>query len=71
MDNTDYPKVRKAATKQGWSVESKADGEMFFSPDGVSKAHWLFTPSDRNAIKSFMRDLKRGGFIWPPSKRRK
>ncbi len=67
MDNKDFSEVRKAAKRQGWDVRPTSDGEMFYSPDGKSKALWHHTPSDRNALKVFVRQLKRGGFIWPPS----
>lgn len=38
---------------------------MFLSPDGVHAATWHRTPSARNAMKRFIDDLRRGGFVWP------
>jgi hypothetical protein len=71
MASKEYAKVRKEAEKQGWRVESTADGEMFFSPDGVSKAAWHHAhgSSDPNALKAHIRNMKRGGFRWPPPKK--
>jgi hypothetical protein len=69
MDNKEYPKVRKAAIRQGWRPKPTKDGEMLLSPDGVTKAHWHKTPSDHRALDNFMRDLRKGGFKWPPPKR--
>jgi hypothetical protein len=60
MDNKDFPKVRKAARRQGWHVEATSDGEMFYSPDGRSKALWHHTPSDRNAMKAFRAPTQEG-----------
>ena len=52
-----YAKVREEAVEQGWRVEPTADGEMFFSPDGVSKAAWHtgHASSDPNALKAHIR----------------
>ncbi|MGH2596836.1 MAG: hypothetical protein ACRDH7_12840 [Actinomycetota bacterium] len=68
----EFVKVRKEAERQGWRVEPTADGEMFFSPDGTTMAAWHtgHASSDPNALKAHIRNLKKGGFRWPPTKRR-
>lgn len=67
MDKGDYPKVRRAAVKQGWRVERTAQGEMFYSPDGRSQALWhtAHASSDRHALDAHVRRLRKGGFRWP------
>lgn len=69
VDNGDYPMVRREALRQGWRIVPKKSGEMFLSPDGERKAMWHFTPSDRNALKKFIRILQGGGFPWPVGSR--
>jgi hypothetical protein len=66
----DYGKVRKEAIRQGWRVEATSDGEMFYSPDGSSKAAWhaAHASSDPNALKAHIRTMKKGGLRWPPPK---
>ncbi len=66
----DFRKIRKAALEQGWHVERTKAGEMFKSPDGVHMATWHYTPSDQRAVKNFLAKLRKGGFLWPPPKRR-
>lgn len=66
----DYRKIRKAAIDQGWRVLPTRSGEMFYSPDGISKALWHHTPSDQRAVKNFLAELKRGGLRWLPSRKR-
>jgi hypothetical protein len=61
----DYREVRRAALRQGWTIERRKNGEMFKSPDGITTAMWHRTPSDVNAIRRFVDDLRRGGFKWP------
>jgi len=61
----DYRAVRRAALRQGWTIEARKNGEMFKSPDGVTTAMWHRTPSDVNAIRKFVRRLEKGGFEWP------
>jgi hypothetical protein len=70
MDNREYPKVRRAAQRQGWSVVPTAHGEMLLAPDGRSKVMWhrAHTSSDPNALNSLVRDMRRMGFRWPPPK---
>jgi hypothetical protein len=67
----DYRKIRKAALGQGWRIEGTKAGEMFYSPDGKTKALWHFTPSDPRAMKNFLSVLKSGGLEWPASKKRR
>jgi hypothetical protein len=66
-----YEEIRSEAIKQGWRIEPKRHGEMFLSPDGRSTAMWhrLHRSSDPNALKALVRDLRRGGFMWPPLRR--
>jgi len=67
MDNKDYPKVRKAALKQDWRVESVAQGEMFFSPEGSTTVTWhrQHRSSSPYALDRFVRELRRSGFKYP------
>lgn len=66
MENRDYLKVRREALRQGWRISSIKSGEMFLSPNGIHAATWHRTPSAQNAIKRFVDQLRRGGFVWPP-----
>lgn len=73
MDNKDYPKVRKAARKQGWRVEPTEHGEMFYSPDGSTKVAWhqSHSSSDPHALDALVRRLRATGvFVYPPRKGR-
>ncbi len=72
MDNRDYPKVRKAARKQGWRVEATTEGEMLYAPDGQSKIVWhtAHASSDPHALDSLVREMRKSGFRWPPMRRR-
>ena len=70
MENRDYLKVRREALRQGWRISKIKSGEKLLSPDGIHSATWHRTPSAKNAIKSFVNDLRRGGFVWPPPKGR-
>jgi hypothetical protein len=65
----DFRKIRKEALKQGWVPEPISSGEMFYSPNGVDKVAWHNTPSDVRAVRNFLSELKKGGFIWPPPKK--
>ncbi len=64
MDNKEYPKVRKAARKQGWKIEPIKSGEMFYSPDLQTKVPWHFahSSSDPHALDGFVRELRKAGF---------
>lgn len=73
MDNKDFPKVRKAASRQGWVPEPTADGEMFYAPDGSTKVAWhhAHASSDPHALDAFVRRLRATGlFVYPPRKGR-
>jgi len=61
----DYREVRRAALRQGWTIERRKNGEMFKSRDGVTQVMWHSTPSDVHAIHALVRRLKKGGFKWP------
>jgi len=60
----DYRDVRREAIRQGWVVTRRRKGEMFMSPDGSTQVMWHSTPSDVNAIRQFVRRLRKGGFEW-------
>jgi hypothetical protein len=68
MDNRDYPHVRRAAVRQGWLVHPTKHGERFLSPDGRTTAGWHTThaSSDPHALDALIRQLRKGGFRWPP-----
>jgi len=40
----DYREVRRAALRQGWTVERRKNGEMFKFPDGSFQWMWHMTP---------------------------
>ena len=67
MDNKDYPKVRREALKQGWTLEQTKSGERFLSPDGTTTAGWHegHRSSGPHALDAFVRQLRKGGFRWP------
>lgn len=71
MDKREFPKIRKAAKRQGWVIRQTRDGEMFYSPDGTTKVAWhaAHGSSDPHALEAFVRQLKKGGFWLPPGKR--
>jgi hypothetical protein len=66
MENRDYLKIRREALRQGWRARAIKSGEMLLSPDGIHAATWHRTPSAQDAIKRFVRELRLGGFVWPP-----
>jgi hypothetical protein len=73
MNNRDYPKVRRAAQKQGWRPIPTAKGEMLLAPDGLTKVTWhrAHRSSDPSALDALVRDMKRAGFRWPPPRERR
>ena len=66
MDNKDYPKVRRAAIKQGWRCVATKYGEMLLSPDGTygQAIDRLHRSSDQHALDRIVRDMRRHGFVW-------
>jgi hypothetical protein len=73
LDNKDFPKVRKAAMKQGWISERTAAGEVFYAPDGSTKVAWhsAHASSDPHALDAFVRRLRAtGSFVYPSQRRR-
>jgi hypothetical protein len=55
-------KVVKAAEAQGFRFEPTKKGILAKSPDGIGTAATHNTPSDLNAVRQFIRDLRRIGF---------
>lgn len=55
-------KVVKAAEAQGFRFENTKKGIFAKSPDGAGTAATHKTPSDKNAVRQFIRDLRRIGF---------
>lgn len=64
MNNKHYRKIRKQATRQGWNVNQTSEGEMFLSPDGVTRVAWhmAHASSDPHALDAFVRQLRKGGY---------
>lgn len=63
----DYQEIAKAARDQGWRVDAKKKGDMWYSPDGRTKVMWHRTPSDKKrALRNFLARMRGGGLRWPP-----
>lgn len=58
--------LMKAAKKQGWRVEPTRSGHIRFTPPWKDKQQIICssTPSDRNALRNALSQLKRNGLIW-------
>ena len=67
----DFREIRREAFRQGWRIKSVKSGENFYSPDGRSIVNWHNTPSDVNAVRQFLRNMKGAGLVWPPSSKGK
>lgn len=66
MGNEAQKQVRELVRKlrqKGWTVEVGRGSTHWkaYSPEG-ERVTFSFSPSDRNAIKAIMRDLKRAGY---------
>jgi len=70
MDNKEYPDVRKEAIRQGWLVVPTRLGERFLGPDGITTANWhrAHASLSPRALDWLVRDLRKGGFVWPPER---
>jgi hypothetical protein len=73
MDNREWPKIRRAAERQGWLVEETKHGYMLKSPDGgFSSGHGSVPRVDRPARRrSHGSTDAAAGFLWPEPRRRK
>jgi hypothetical protein len=74
MDNKQWPKVRKEAEQQGWTVTNTRSGYQLLSPDGASIVTMdaLHASSSPWALKHTARNMKRTGqFRWPPVEKRR
>lgn len=60
----DLKKLLEAAKAQGWAPRPKKSGEMWLSPDGVTKVMIHETPSDHRAFKNLVSEFRRGGLEW-------
>ena len=64
----DTKRVAKAAERQGFEVATTTKGHVVFTLDGVVVATASGTPSDHRALKNLIAQLRRSGFIWPPTR---
>lgn len=68
-----FTEVTQALARAGWRVEFTARQHVkCYAPDGktlvIGSGRYKGRGSDDQAIWNFLRDLKRGGFQWPPVK---
>ena len=63
----DMKSLEKAAKEQGWEIGHTKKGHPRWVPPDPSKPIVIGsgTPSDYRAIKNFLAQLKRSGFVWP------
>jgi len=73
MDDRDWPRVRRAAERQGWVVDETRNGVALRSPDGTTTVIMdrLRASSDEHALDRTVRRMRRPGFMWPPPGRTK
>ena len=63
----DIRRITKAAREQGWEVTLTSKGHPRFVPPDPEKEICVFSgsPGDQAAIRNFLSELKRQGFVWP------
>jgi hypothetical protein len=63
----------KAAKRQRWRIDTTTSGHVRFTPPDPTKKACVFpgTPSDQRAIRNFLSQLRRQGFVWPPERKGK
>jgi hypothetical protein len=59
--------LEKAAREQGWETGKTRKGHHRWVPPDPAQPIVIGsgTPGDRRAIKNFLAQLRRSGFIWP------
>ncbi len=61
----DLKGIVQAAEEQGWRVEQRSGGHLFFyAPDGKNIVTSGSTPSDHRALRNLVTQLRRYGFEW-------
>lgn len=64
---SDWKKVVREATRQGWRVEFARRGLKLIPPDPTKEIVVVHrTPSDRRAIGNAIAEMRRQGLEWPP-----
>jgi len=60
-------RILDALRRQGWKVEKTGGGHWRCIPPDPTKriVRLASTPSDVNAVKQMIRDLRKSGFRWP------
>jgi len=58
------------APRQGWTVVPIKNGYMLRSPDGETAVTVHRSTSDVKAWRNALAKMRRGGFVWPPPKRK-
>ncbi len=62
----EHKAITKAAIAQGWRREETKKGFRLVPPDKTKQAvQFHGSPSDINAVKAGIREMKKQGFIWP------
>lgn len=65
----DIKKIMREAERQGWRIVHGGKHIKAYPPDpSQSMVTVSSTASDRNAVKSILRDLRRRGFEWQEKK---
>jgi predicted RNA binding protein YcfA (HicA-like mRNA interferase family) len=67
LTKIDLREIEKAAKEQGWQVGRTMKGHLRYVPPDPTRRIVIGsgTPSDSRAMKNFLAELKRQGFIWP------
>lgn len=68
MNDKDLRKFLREAEQQGWTSKFIKAGELWFSPDGITKVTVHGTPSDVRSFNNMVAEFRKGGMQWPPKK---
>lgn len=67
----DTKRVAAEARRQGWKIETGSKNYKFIPPDPAMSAVYVAkTPGASNSLKKVISQMKRRGFIWPPTRKR-
>jgi hypothetical protein len=63
----DLRDIARAAQEQGWEIGVTKKGHLRYVPPDREQPIVIGsgTPSDKRALKNFVAQLRRSGFVWP------